>query len=272
MRGARPIGLCPSIFQVALKARKRDDERFEVGLDRSFFSVAKRISPADVTWRLAVEAEAEVKRGARYSIICWDLTRMYDMLGRQRLCARAISLRMPRQVALATLASYRWPRLTMLEGAVAEAISPTRGIMPGCPGACAWAKVALVECLGEILHEAKAASPNLRLNVHVDDITVALAAAAGEQLLGPLLETMRRIQLAVEHEVQGVISPGKSGVLASSPAMGKALRRGLGTLGASLPPRCRSSAQRSRRAEPSGTAGAGGSRSAWPRRQPRWVV
>ena len=175
----------------------------EEGVSRSFFSVAKRISPADVTWRLATEAEAEVKRGARYGIVCWDLKSMCDMLGHQRLCARAISLHMPHQLAVATLASYRWPRLTLLEGAAAEAISPTRGITPGCPGACTWAKVALVECLGEILHEAKAASPNLRVSVHVDDIAVALAPTEGEQLVGPVLETMRRIQLAVEHEVQG---------------------------------------------------------------------
>ena len=90
---------------------------------------------------------------------------------------------------------------------------PSRGIMPGCPGACTWAKVALVESLDGILSEARVGSPNLKLNVHVDDITVALAAPAKQQLVNPLLETLRKIQLAVEHEVHGVIS--------STPALGK---------------------------------------------------
>ena len=103
--------------------------------------------------------------------------------------------------------------------------------MPGCPGACTWAKVALVESLDGVLSEARAESPNLKLNVHVDDIAVALAAPAEQQLVNPLLETLRKIQLAVEHEVPGVISPGKAGILASTPALGKAIRRGLGSLG-----------------------------------------
>ena len=125
-----------------------------------------------------MEAEAEVKKGARYGIICWDLKSIYDTLGHKRRCARALSLRRPLQLALTALASYRWPRVTVLEGVAERAIHPTRGIMPGCPGACAWAKVALVEGLGELLGEVKAEHPHLRLNVHVDDIAVALAAPA----------------------------------------------------------------------------------------------
>ena len=60
-----------------------------------------------------------------------------------------------------------------------------------------------MESLGELLGEVKQKHPSLRLNVHVDDITVALAAPATAQVVAPLQDMMRRAQVVVEHEMQG---------------------------------------------------------------------
>jgi hypothetical protein len=62
----------------------------------------------------------------------------------------------------------------VLDGVAALPIYPTRGVVPGCPGACTWAKLALVECMDTVLEKHCALSA-LRLNIHVDDIAVALS-------------------------------------------------------------------------------------------------
>ena len=58
---------------------------------------------------------------------------MYDMLGHHRLRREDVALNMPRELAVVTLASYRWPRFISLDGLVAPPLMPGRGIMPGCP-------------------------------------------------------------------------------------------------------------------------------------------
>ena len=85
------------------------------------------MAPADIAWQLALEAEVEVRRSSRFALVCWDLRSMYDMLGHRRLCARAVSVGMPWQLAIGTLATYRWPRVAVLDGVAARPIFPTVG-------------------------------------------------------------------------------------------------------------------------------------------------
>ena len=61
-------------------------------------------------WRVSGEGEAARHAERRFALVAWGLTSMDQMLGHHRLRRKAVALRMPRELALATLASHRWPR------------------------------------------------------------------------------------------------------------------------------------------------------------------
>jgi hypothetical protein len=96
---------------------------------------------------------------------------------------------MPRELAVVTLASYRWPRFISLDGLVAPPLMLGRGIMPGCPGACAWAKAALAQEL-EMARANFSWAKTLTLNVHVDDVTAAVTTSSRREAVSTLQAIM----------------------------------------------------------------------------------
>ena len=96
--------------------------------------------------------------------------------------------------------------MAILRGAAACPIYPTRGVVPGCPGACTWAKLALLEAVGGVVSDSQSLGA-LRLQIHVDDITVATSSESGRTLVSGMLQVRGRLQGAIEDEVSGIIAP-----------------------------------------------------------------
>ena len=159
-----------------------------------------------------------------------DLKTMYDLLGHRRLIARARALGMPREVAMTTLSSYRWPRFVVADTLVHPAILPNRGVVPGCPGACTWAKVALINGMDDCA-QAYAGRPGVSLNAHVDDITVGCVGNTRAEVVGLVAEVMESLGGFIDVELKGQVAIHKAMVTASSPALAEAVKRAVGPRG-----------------------------------------
>ena len=188
--GLRPTAAYPGLARVALKARRPLLQAFDQSLERRYFSAAKQVA----VWGRRVEASNPGRGGSQagwrhYAVMCWNLKSMYDLLGHRRLIARAGALGMPREVAITTLSSHRWPRLVVADTLVHPAILPNRGVMPGCPGACTRAKVALISGMDDCA-QAYAGRPGVSLNAHVDDITVGCVGNTRAEVVGLVAEVM----------------------------------------------------------------------------------
>ena len=81
----------------------------------------------------------------------------------------------------------------MVNGVATRTTHPTMGVVPGCPGACAWAKLALLEAMDGAMEDFLHLDA-LRLNIHVDDITVAMSSGSGRALVGGMLQVLGRLQ------------------------------------------------------------------------------
>ena len=99
------------MVRLGLKARCEDFRAFDRRIDREFFSASAGVAASDIAWRVSCEGEAAGRAEQHFGLIAWGLKSMYDMLGHHRLRRKAVALNMPRELAVVTLASYRWPRL-----------------------------------------------------------------------------------------------------------------------------------------------------------------
>ena len=139
--GFRPIGIFPGIYRLWMKSRGGLCMQWESSHELDCFAMGKHRSPVDVVWRQAVRAEASVCTGQSAANLLWDLVKFYESLSHSRMYEEARALEYPLAILRLQLAGYAFPRHLSLEGMVAEAVEPFRGVVAGCGGATTLVKV-----------------------------------------------------------------------------------------------------------------------------------
>ena len=163
-----------------------------------------------VVWKLAAKAEALAKGNSFYGAVSVVLKRMCDMLGRDRLVARAFSHGLPWHFGAVSIASYRWPRRVVLQVHAGGVLHATRGVAPGCAVACTWVKLAMIDGLDTLVtHLALRSRKLAALNLHVDDLAIATAADTSSEAANTLGEALSHFAEFVERELNGQVAAPK---------------------------------------------------------------
>ena len=174
------------------------------------------VQVADVALGRMLRAEVAKLKGHHVAQMLLDLSAFYDRAGIQHLAQHGITLGYPLPHLVLGLQAYAGARYLQSEGAVARAIWPDKGILPGCPQAPLMAKLVLWPVLLQLF-------PELEVEVWIDDIGFAAKGPDPDRVAERLLAAYRFIDEALKQE--GLqLSAEKSGILVTDTVLAKCIK------------------------------------------------
>ena len=221
----RDLGLFAGLIRVCTKARNEYCRQWEDQHDRPYFACGSARSTVDTVWRAALRAEKANACGSTAAAILQDMENFYQMVCHDRLEEQAAAHGFPAPLLRLALHLYRGPRHLMLAKSIAEAVTPNRGVLPGCAWACTLVKVYYLTAFDNFV----ARNPKALLDVFVDDIQTA-AMGSKEAVVTILTEATEDLCRVVEHEIESRLVPAKAAVVASTDKLARSLRASLGEL------------------------------------------
>jgi hypothetical protein len=229
----RDLGILPAVFRVALRARRIYAESWEAKNFRTFFSNSKGHAATEAVWRAAALSEQAVANKQHTAALAWDLKSFYQRIHHRLLLQRAIQAGFPAPLIRLNLAIYRLPRRLSLDRFLAEPITPSCGIIPGCPFATTLVKVyCLVPFDGFISR-----NPEVHFSSYIDDLLLAVHRDTEGLAVRAALAAAEDLLNVVRVQFKSTVAASKASVSCSRKSTARRVRYGLGALGGSNNPK-----------------------------------
>ena len=157
--------------------------------------------------------------------VLWDLVKFYEAIDHKLLWKLAREANFPMAVLRLNLMAYKLPRLVGLNGMLAPAQRPARGVVAGCGAATTLVKVLVLKAFDDYL----AKHTEISLDSFVDDVQLSMCGKQEEE--GPSL-AVAALDLAEVLTIQlgATISEQKAAVVASNNQVAEVVRKALGPL------------------------------------------
>ncbi len=208
--GRRPIGLLPSLYRIWSKVRAGEVRDWERRWARSYFAAGPGKAADAAAWRTALRAEMAAAAGADSASVLWDLLKCFEH-GRHFLLAQEASeVEFPIVIARMSAEMYRAERRLIIDDAVSEAVSPTRGFMAGCARALALVKVLMVRRMDAYV----ARHPRVTLDIYVDD--VELQAVGTERIIETMAKAVEDLREVLVDDLGFPLADEKARVIGST--------------------------------------------------------
>jgi hypothetical protein len=218
--GYRPIGLFSTCMRVWAKARCRLCKRWYAERHIPALNLAPRRWASDPVWRTMVSWEAG-EEDEVVAEIGTDVSKCYEQVSHELLQAIGDRLGYPGMVLRVMLAAYRAGRTIVLNnGAAADTVYPTRGIVAGASTATLEISCYVLEAVARLLRDG---GPGLSINVHVDDWSFTYQGKSWRAGYHILDRTFRQARQLVEEGLHLPFDPAKTYVVASHERLGGAL-------------------------------------------------
>jgi hypothetical protein len=205
--GYRPIGLFSTVMRVWAKARCRLCKDWYAARHIPALNLAPRRWASDPVWRTLVSWEAGQEDDV-VAEIGTDVSKCYEQVSHELLQAIGARLGYPSMVLRVMLAAYRAGRTIVLNnGAAANTVYPTRGIVAGASTATTEISCYVLEAVARLLQDG---GPGLTINVHVDDLSFTYQGKSWRVGLHTLDRTFRQAKLLVEEGLHLPFGPANT--------------------------------------------------------------
>ena len=176
----------------------------------------------DSIWRAEVRAEAAKGTGKLYAMIMWDLLKAYDTVDHDLLANEAYEQQFPMKIMRLLLRAYRWRRILMLDGLLAEELWPQKSIGAGCWAALAALKTFMARTFRKQVRQYEW----MVLTIHVDDLLMEVEEL-DEGVLLDKLESGTRHMLFRIRQLKMHMAIDKAAFAASSRGLHEAIKERL---------------------------------------------
>ena len=172
--GYRDLALCSSFYRCGMKARRPYAQKWEDENDRYYFASGANRSCDQAIWRASLAAETAIYDNMAAGVVVQDMTAFFQAVDLKLLGERAKRLEFPMCLARLATAQYTGPRWLYTDEGVAKAVSPNRGIAPGCSIATTLVKVYYIETLDEFVKECaqKFGESAVGFQAYIDDFLI----------------------------------------------------------------------------------------------------
>ena len=219
--GFRPIGLLPMLARIWSRARRGVALKWERMQDRPYLFAGPARGATVAAWKQAARAEHAASVRVDYAQTLLDLVKAFERIPHHVLVREVAALGFPMWFIRLAVATYRLPRVVRVGEAMSRVVVAVRGIVAGSGSATTEMRVVLIR----IIDAALLVHPGVTPTLFVDDLGVEVAGGpkyCESQLVGFVLMVCDAIT------ADGMeVSADKSVCLASTLALGEAVRDGL---------------------------------------------
>ena len=222
--GRRPIAFFTSLYRLWGKTRKRALLKWEsLMLMDEMYNTGKGKKTTDSIWRAEVRAEASKGIGKLYAMIMWDLLKAYDTIDHDLLATEAYEQQFPMKIMRLMIRAYRWKRVLMLDGLLAEDLWPQKSIGAGCWGALAALKTFMARTFRKQVRQYTW----MVLTIHVDDLLMEVEADEEADILDKLELGTNHMHFRIR-QLRMQMALDKAACAASTTELQEAVQRRLG--------------------------------------------
>ncbi|CAE7672294.1 unnamed protein product [Symbiodinium sp. CCMP2592] len=148
----------------------------------------------DVALGRLLRGEAARQSGQHLVTIFIDMETFYDRCRFNDVISSGLSLGYPPLVLHQALLTYMGPRFLQSEGSLCPAITPTKGVLAGCPAAPSISKL--------VVHPIAVAATSKRatsnLDVWIDDLSLDCVGASAKQIASDAVLLFRSLRTSIE--------------------------------------------------------------------------
>ena len=202
----RPIALLPYVYRLWMCIRKRDVERWALGLHGGKFRSAEALA-----WELAAKGEAARLEERHFVAAFLDCSRCYERVAHGQAGERAVETGCNPKVVNLAMDMYGAPRVIQAHGAHSELVGVNRGMLAGCGFAVHFLKAIVIKILE---------SSEVETRDFVDDLVLHSDSPSKEQVVLDMQSAIETVAGALEGYHQ-VVNKAKEQVFVSSADLAK---------------------------------------------------
>ncbi|CAE7327567.1 unnamed protein product, partial [Symbiodinium sp. CCMP2592] len=217
----RPIALLHVLYRTWVRMRWKlvSDWQFQYCKAAVWDKAMPGSQVLDVALGRLLRGEAARQSGQHLVTIFIDMETFYDRCRFNDVISSGLSLGYPPLVLHQALLTYMGPRFLQSEGSLCPAITPTKGVLAGCPAAPSISKL--------VVHPIAVAATSKRatsnLDVWIDDLSLDCVGASAKQIASDAVLLFRSLRTSIEAN-GAKLSLDKTSFVASSSKAAKCLQ------------------------------------------------
>ncbi|CAE7239501.1 GIP [Symbiodinium sp. CCMP2592] len=192
----RPIALLHVLYRTWVRMRWKlvSDWQFQYCKAAVWDKAMPGSQVLDVALGRLLRGEAARQSGQHLVTIFIDMETFYDRCRFNDVISSGLSLGYPPLVLHQALLTYMGPRFLQSEGSLCPAITPTKGVLAGCPAAPSISKL--------VVHPIAVAATSKRatsnLDVWIDDLSLDCVGASAKQIASDAVLLFRSLRTSIE--------------------------------------------------------------------------